>query len=231
MSDAEDIEPELDDNDGELADDDYDADVVEDEREVEDDDEDDVADEDDEDEGDVIDEDESELETGAETETETGADTEAESDVDVKEPVSKKTPSPAVVERGRKAVKIEQSKIKVPPPKRTNAPTPSWGIPAFKKSDIVEDPSVHITYVDPSDRKTSHILTKYERAMVIATRASQIQKTGVYYIDNTILRLDDPVAIATRELIDRKCPINIVRKITETTAELWDVNHMFGDAT
>ena len=96
----------------------------------------------------------------------------------------------------------------------------------FKPSDT--DESVSITIAKPHERKTSHILTKYEYSAAISTRSSQIQKNPTTFIiqNDSTPQLSDPIELATHELLSRRCPLQLVRYLTSTYAEIWDPNEM-----
>lgn len=54
-------------------------------------------------------------------------------------------------------------------------------------------------------------LTKYERARVIGTRATQISNGAEPMVDTTDMM--DPVKIAEKELLEKKLPIEVVRPL------------------
>jgi DNA-directed RNA polymerase I, II, and III subunit RPABC2 len=69
--------------------------------------------------------------------------------------------------------------------------------------------AVHI--VAPEDRITDTRLQPAEAARVLATRAQQIAKHATSFTDAA--GLSDPVAIAQKELYDRRCPLILRRQI------------------
>jgi DNA-directed RNA polymerase I, II, and III subunit RPABC2 len=82
--------------------------------------------------------------------------------------------------------------------------------------------------VNPQDRITSEVLTKFEYAEVISHRAKQIEDGDTPYTD--IGDLSDPIDMAKKEIADKKCPLSTVRvRTTEhdvSIAEVWQINEM-----
>lgn len=81
-------------------------------------------------------------------------------------------------------------------------------------SEIVEAPSKYskeIIVVKPENRRTSNIMSKYEMTEYISIRATQISQHNNCMVDTT--GLDDPVAMAKRELMMRKTPLVIRRHV------------------
>jgi DNA-directed RNA polymerase I, II, and III subunit RPABC2 len=81
-----------------------------------------------------------------------------------------------------------------------------------------------IVYVRPEDRITSEVMTIFEYCEVVSVRAKQIENGGVVFTD--IGDLTDPLEIARLEVANKRCPIDIVRMITDIVAERWHVNEM-----
>lgn len=81
-----------------------------------------------------------------------------------------------------------------------------------------------IIYKDPKERCTSEVMTKFEMCEVKSIRAKQLEQGKTVFTD--IGGLTDPLAIAEKEIIDKKCPLSIVRMITDKIAEKWQVNEM-----
>lgn len=92
---------------------------------------------------------------------------------------------------------------------------------------------------NPADRITPKFMTKYERARIIGTRALQISKNSIVYVDLGrgfvfclyglfIFLIDDydPIAIAEKELVERKIPFVIRRYLPDKTYEDWDANEL-----
>lgn len=83
--------------------------------------------------------------------------------------------------------------------------------------------------VPPEERMTSHVLQKSEAAYIIATRAEQISKHPTAFVD--IRGLHDPVAIAYKELFERRCPLVLRRPVGtgpagEHLVEEWNPREM-----
>lgn len=68
-----------------------------------------------------------------------------------------------------------------------------------------------IKVVKPEDHLTPNILSQYEMTEIISIRSTQIAKTGVCTVK--IDGLDDPILMAKRELIQRKCPLRCRRYV------------------
>ena len=72
-------------------------------------------------------------------------------------------------------------------------------------------PTIYSTTVviDAANRITSEIMTKFEYTQIIATRAKQIEQGARCYTD--VVGLDNPIAMAKKELRDHQCPLTVVR--------------------
>lgn len=93
-----------------------------------------------------------------------------------------------------------------------------------------------IIIMHPSQRMTIPFMSLYEFTDVISQRAAQItnkneiRKEPIYFTD--IGDLSDPRAIALKEILDKRCPLSIRRKISEnpytheTIVEMWSVNEL-----
>jgi RNA polymerase Rpb6. len=84
---------------------------------------------------------------------------------------------------------------------------------------------VVVKIVRPEERRTSHILSMYEATHIIATRAAQIESGSTCFADN-IKGIIDPIEMAKAELLQRKCPLLIRRKVGNDKIELWSPNDM-----
>lgn len=81
-----------------------------------------------------------------------------------------------------------------------------------------------VIFLTPENRTTSEIMTKFEDCEVTGIRAKQIENDGICYTD--VGDLDCPIAMAKKEILDKKCPLDIIRGITDTVFERWHVNEM-----
>jgi len=79
--------------------------------------------------------------------------------------------------------------------------------------------------VSVKERITPGFLTKYERARVIGTRALQISKNAPIMIDIDQNEID-PIAIAEKELREKKVPFIIRRYLPDGTYEDWSVDEL-----
>jgi DNA-directed RNA polymerase I, II, and III subunit RPABC2 len=82
----------------------------------------------------------------------------------------------------------------------------------------------NIIYVLPENRRTSEILTKFECTEIISTRAVQIEQGGTCFTNTDLL--SDPLQMARKELMDKKCPLDVIRAITNEVFERWHANEM-----
>jgi DNA-directed RNA polymerase subunit K/omega len=98
----------------------------------------------------------------------------------------------------------------------------------------VSDYNKEIIVIKPENRRTSHILSKFEMTEIVSIRATQIGQHNNCLVD--ITGLDDPIKMAKRELMARKSPL-IVRRhvgdllnkekgIVESFYEFWSPNEM-----
>jgi len=68
-----------------------------------------------------------------------------------------------------------------------------------------------IIVVKPENRRTSHILSKFEMTEIISIRATQISQHSNCMVD--ITGLDDPIKMAQAELMSRRCPLILRRHV------------------
>lgn len=97
------------------------------------------------------------------------------------------------------------------------------------EQEEIEKKENNIVYiVQDTDRTTSEKLSEYEIAELINIRAVNISNGGKVYTN--IDGLDDPIEMAKKELIDRKCPLYIKRQVGYNDygiiIEKWSPNHM-----
>jgi DNA-directed RNA polymerase I, II, and III subunit RPABC2 len=76
----------------------------------------------------------------------------------------------------------------------------------------------------PDDRITSNIMTIYEFSYVLAIRARHIDDGGPVYVD--VEGLTTTRAMAMREIVQKKSPLSIMRKLSKNRAEIWAVNDL-----
>lgn len=90
-----------------------------------------------------------------------------------------------------------------------------------------------IVIVRPENRVTPHVLNLFEMTEIVSIRATQIAQYANCMVD--IKGLDDPIKMARRELMMRKCPLVLKRTLGErrdadgevrTYAESWFPNEM-----
>ena len=85
-------------------------------------------------------------------------------------------------------------------------------------------PGTHkmLNVVAPGDRRTTNRISRAEMARIIAVRAKAIEDGAPVFVDVT--DLTDPIAMATRELMLRRCPLTLRRHITDTEVEDWPLD-------
>lgn len=86
-----------------------------------------------------------------------------------------------------------------------------------------------VRVIPPDERVTDNRLQKSEAAYVIAMRAEQIAKFAKSFTETG--GLHDPVAIAFKELLERRCPFTLRRAVGtgpagEALVEEWNVREM-----
>ena len=82
-----------------------------------------------------------------------------------------------------------------------------------------EDPLFTLdSHRDTKKRITSNILTKYERANAIGTRAREIRLNFPVHVD--VAGMEDEVAMARKELYAGKCPLIVRRYLPDHTVEI-----------
>jgi len=91
-------------------------------------------------------------------------------------------------------------------------------------NDDSDKTSENLKIVKPNDRITSFRMSLYEYCNVVSVRANQIQNTNKTF---TNVGLEtDPIKMAEMEILHKKCPLAIVRKLNNHEAELFNVNEM-----
>lgn len=93
-------------------------------------------------------------------------------------------------------------------------------------SKVIEDYRDIISHYNPNENITKNILSKYEKTKIIGMRMEQLARSSAPYIkiDNT--EPFDPHKIATQELIERKLPFMIARKLPNGKCEYWRLDDM-----
>ncbi|CAJ1014905.1 putative RNA polymerase Rpb6 [Leishmania utingensis] len=78
-----------------------------------------------------------------------------------------------------------------------------------------------------NERVTSAVMTKYERARVLGTRALQISMNAPVAV--ALEGETDPLTIAIKELRERRTPLIIRRVLPDNTYEDWSVSELLVD--
>ncbi len=86
--------------------------------------------------------------------------------------------------------------------------------------------NVHV--IPPDERRTSDMMSLFELAAVIGTRAQQIENGDISFCGDP--SLSKAIDIAERELIERRCPLVIERTVftskDDIFVEHWRVNEL-----
>lgn len=86
---------------------------------------------------------------------------------------------------------------------------------------------IEILKISDENRMTSDVLTNAEKTNLIAVRAKQISQTGITFINPSDYGLIDAAEIAEKELEMGKCPLLVVRRLSnKNIVEYWDPNTM-----
>jgi len=91
-------------------------------------------------------------------------------------------------------------------------------------SKVIEDYKDIIASYNPSKNITKNILSKYEKTKLIGLRMEQLARNAEPYV-----KFDgefDPSKIAEKELIERKLPFMISRKLPNGKVEYWRLDDM-----
>ena len=102
--------------------------------------------------------------------------------------------------------------------------------PEERQVDYIDPLHCRNYIIPPDERRTSSILTKEEVSKLLSMRIAQIEHNSPILTDVT--GLTSPIAMAKKELIDRKCPILVHREdtskrtLTSKYFEVWDPNEM-----
>ena len=83
---------------------------------------------------------------------------------------------------------------------------------------------VKIKRVADDDRMTSHYLTKLELSRIISVRVEQLGRDPTCFVDVTYIT--NPKDIAVKEIVEKKCPLTIRRRLPDDSIEYWMVNEM-----
>lgn len=81
-----------------------------------------------------------------------------------------------------------------------------------------------LTQTLTAKKKTIPFLTKYEKAKIIGLRAQQIARGAPLYIDRSMIT--NPIQLAERELMERKIPFIIRRRLPNDQFEDWKLNEL-----
>jgi DNA-directed RNA polymerase I, II, and III subunit RPABC2 len=106
-----------------------------------------------------------------------------------------------------------------------NAFTKKNGIELLSETNYTNNDVHKIEITTPNDRRiTSEIMTLSEYTRVISERAKQIENGSMIFVD--LKGESNPIKLAEIEILQKKCPIKIIRYITPHIKEIYSVNEM-----
>jgi DNA-directed RNA polymerase I, II, and III subunit RPABC2 len=76
------------------------------------------------------------------------------------------------------------------------------------------------------EKKTFNYLTQYERCFILGIRIQQIMNNSPIFIDIKILNDVNPFNIAYEELLQKKLPFKVKRKLPNGNVEIWDLEDL-----
>ena len=93
-------------------------------------------------------------------------------------------------------------------------------------NDYIEFDDEDDTEIKILEKKTFNYLTKYERCFILGIRIQQIMNNSPIFIDTAVLDEINPSNIAYEELLQRKLPFKIKRKLPNGNVEIWDLEDL-----
>ena len=90
--------------------------------------------------------------------------------------------------------------------------------------DVIEDYNDIMKTYDPSKNRTKNIMSKYEKVKILGVRTEQLQRGSLPLI--TWDKKWNPREIAIEELIQRKTPFMICRKMPNGVKEYFKLEDM-----
>lgn len=82
-----------------------------------------------------------------------------------------------------------------------------------------------INSYNPNNNSTRNMMTKYEKVKMIGLRAEQLQRGATPYVEFDKNNFD-PYLIAEKELVEKKIPMMVSRKLSDGTIEYWRVEDL-----
>jgi len=89
---------------------------------------------------------------------------------------------------------------------------------------IVEDFNDIMENYQTKPHSTKNILSKYEKVKILGLRAEQLQRGAKPYVEVNLPF--NALAIAKKEMEQRKLPFLVCRKLSNGTKEYWRLNDM-----
>jgi DNA-directed RNA polymerase I, II, and III subunit RPABC2 len=96
-------------------------------------------------------------------------------------------------------------------------------------SDFIQRDDVIKTQTDAPNRKTMPYFSKYEYTALIGVRAQQLADGGIPLVNIQEFNKDDPRLlwkIAERELLERKLPFIVRRRLPGGESEYWGIHEL-----
>jgi DNA-directed RNA polymerase I, II, and III subunit RPABC2 len=91
---------------------------------------------------------------------------------------------------------------------------------------LVEDYKDIIAKYDPTKNITKNILSKYEKTKLLGMRMEQLARSADPYVKIDPTKHFDPLHIAEQELMERKLPFMLCRKLPNGKTEYWRLEDM-----
>ena len=91
--------------------------------------------------------------------------------------------------------------------------------------EYVDDYRMLLMNYDPAKNKTSPEMTKYEKALIIGKRATQIAQMALPLID-VPPRMTSAIEIAEEELRQKMTPFIVMRDLGNSKKEIWKIRDM-----
>lgn len=91
----------------------------------------------------------------------------------------------------------------------------------YKFQPVLE---TQLVVVKPEDRCMPESMSIFELCEAISIRARQIELGGRVFTDTT--DITSPILMAKKEILDKRCPLTVVRHRTDKVVEFWHINEL-----
>jgi DNA-directed RNA polymerases I, II, and III subunit RPABC2 len=92
-------------------------------------------------------------------------------------------------------------------------------------SEVIENDQEKVFEDESNQRITNNIMTKYEKARILGTRAMQISRNAPVFVELDPNEID-PLQIAEKELREKKIPFIIRRYLPNGIYEDWAISEL-----